>query len=76
MKPVRVGGCVGGGRGCALSAEAGLRRFEIEHALLSVEDALILLDTRPAEAVEAAALERIRNGLATVLRNLEPEAVR
>ena len=47
---------------------ADLRRFRLEHALLSLENTLILLDARPAEAVEITALERVRDDLAVLLR--------
>lgn len=47
---------------------ADLRRFRLEHALRSLENTLILLDTRPAEAIEISALERVRDDLALLLR--------
>jgi hypothetical protein len=47
---------------------ADLRRFRLEHALQSLENTLILLDVRPAEAIEMAALERVRDDLALLLR--------
>ena len=34
-----------------------LRRFRLEHALQSLENTLILLDARPAEAIEISALD-------------------
>ena len=45
-----------------------LRRFRLEHALQSLGNTLVLLDARPAEAIEIAALERVRDDLAVVLR--------
>jgi len=45
-----------------------LRRFQLEHALKAIEDALILLDTKPAEAIEVSALERVRDDLSVLLR--------
>ncbi len=47
---------------------ADLRRFRLEHALQSLENTLILLDARPAEAIEISALERVRDDLALLLR--------
>jgi hypothetical protein len=49
------------------------RRFRAKHALRSLEDALMLLRTRPAEGVEIAALERVRDDLAIVLRLAEAD---
>jgi glutamyl-tRNA reductase len=47
---------------------ADLRRFRLQHALQSLEDALILLDTHPAEAIELSALERVRDDLDVLVR--------
>lgn len=47
---------------------ADLRRFRLEHALRSLENTLVLLDARPAEAIEISALERVRDDLALLLR--------
>jgi len=47
---------------------AELRRFRVKHALHAVEDALALLRPAPAEGIEIAALERVRDDLAVVLR--------
>jgi hypothetical protein len=47
---------------------ADKRRFRVKHALRSLEDALMLLRTRPADGIEVAALERVRDDLAVVLR--------
>ena len=52
----------------AYSAPSDIRRFRLEHALNAIENALILLDTKPAEAIELAALERVRDDLAILLR--------
>ncbi len=54
------------------TTSAELRRFRVKHALRSIEDALILLEHKPAEGVETSALERVRDDLAVVLRTLEP----
>ena len=54
------------------SNSAEIRRFRVKHALRSIEDALTLLDDQPAEGIETAALERVREDLAVVLRTLEP----
>jgi len=54
------------------STIAEVRRFRVKHALRSIEDALTLLEDRPAEGIETAALERVRDDLAVVLRTLEP----
>ena len=55
------------------SAAADRCRFRVKHALLAVEDALALLEPRPAEGIEVAALERVRDDLAVVLRAAEAE---
>jgi hypothetical protein len=73
-EPVRVGGCVGGGRLLSLSPVADIRRFRVKHALRSIEDALILLDSERPNGVQVAALEQIRDDLAIVLRAAEAEA--
>jgi hypothetical protein len=49
------------------------RRFRIKHALRAVEDALRLLEPRPAEGIEIQALERVRDDLVVVLRVAEAE---
>jgi hypothetical protein len=51
---------------------AEIRRFRVKHAMRSIEDALSLLDDKPAEGIETSALERVREDLAVVLRTLEP----
>jgi hypothetical protein len=68
-----VGVFAGAAPGPAPSAEAGIRRFEIGHALRSIEDALILLDGGAPEGLEIAALQRIRDDLAEVLRHVKAE---
>jgi hypothetical protein len=55
------------------SAAADRCRFRVKHALLAVEDALTLLEPTPAEGIEVAALKRIRDDLAVVLRAAEAE---
>lgn len=52
---------------------ADMRRFRVKHALRSLEDALMLLETRPAEGIDIAALERVRDDLAVVLRLAEAD---
>ena len=54
------------------STPAEIRRFRVKHALRSIEDALSLLEDKPAEGIETKALERVREDLAVVLRTLEP----
>ena len=51
---------------------AEIHRFRVKHALRSIEDALSLLDDKPADGIETSALERVRDDLAVVLRTLEP----
>ena len=68
----RVGGCVGDGR-LSLSPVADHRRFRVKHALKSIEDALILLDSERPNGVQVGALEQIRDDLAIVLRVAEAE---
>ena len=50
------------------SVPSDIHRFRLEHALEAIENALILLDTKPAEAIEISALERVRDDLAILLR--------
>jgi hypothetical protein len=64
---------VGGGLMFSPSAAADRRRFRVKHALHSIEDALHLLAGQPAEGIEIAALERIRDDLAVILRLAEAE---
>ena len=52
----------------AYSVPSDIRRFRLEHALEAIENALILLDTKPAEAIEISALERVRDDLTILLR--------
>ena len=68
--PVRVDGSVGGGSRLSLTSPADIRRFRVAQALKSIENALILLDSTPAEGVEISALERVRDDLSVVLREL------
>jgi hypothetical protein len=46
------------------------RRFRVEHALYAVEDALRLLGPAPAEGIEVSALERVRDDLSVLLRDV------
>jgi hypothetical protein len=50
------------------------RRFRVKHALRSVEHAIALLDPAPAEGIEIAALERVREDLTVLVRLTEAEA--
>ena len=68
--PVRVDGSVGGGSRLSLTSPADIRRFRVAQALKSIENALILLDSSPGEGVEISALERVRDDLGVVLREL------
>lgn len=54
------------------TTSAEIRRFRVKHALRSIDDALSLLDDKPADGIETSALERVREDLAVVLRTLEP----
>jgi hypothetical protein len=47
------------------------QRFRVEHALYAVEDALRLLESAPAEGIELSALERVRDDLAVLLREVK-----
>jgi hypothetical protein len=57
----------------ARSSAADHRRFRVKHALRAVEDAMALLEPRPADGIEIAALARVRDDLAVVLRRAEAE---
>jgi hypothetical protein len=60
-----------------LSSNASeIRRFQVAHALRSVEDALTLLSRPLVEGVELTALERVRDDLAIVLRRAVAECSR
>jgi hypothetical protein len=52
---------------------ADKRRFRVKHALRSLEDALTLLRAKPADGIEVAALERVRDDLVIVLRLAEAD---
>jgi len=64
---IRFGGHVGDGW-ASPSPVADIRRFRLEHALKSLEDALILLDRERDNGVELSALERVRDDLGVVVR--------
>jgi hypothetical protein len=70
--PVRVVRPPGAGN-CPRSAAADRSRFRVKHALRAVEDALALLEPTPADGIEVAALKRVRDDLAVVLRAAEAE---
>jgi hypothetical protein len=53
------------------SGPADRRRFRVKHALRAVDDALALLEPAPADGIEVAALQRVREDLAVVLREAE-----
>ncbi len=46
------------------------RRFRVEHALYAVEDALRLLEPALAGGIEVSALERVRDDLSVLLRDV------
>jgi hypothetical protein len=46
------------------------RRFRVKHALYAVEDALRLLEPAPADGIELSALERVRDDLSVLLREV------
>jgi hypothetical protein len=50
---------------------ADRRRFRVKHALRAVDDAIALLEPAPADGIEVAALQRVREDLAVVLREVE-----
>jgi len=53
------------------SGPADRRRFRVKHALRAVDDAIALLEPAPADGIEVAALQRVREDLAVVLREAE-----
>jgi hypothetical protein len=53
------------------SGPADRRRFRVKHALRAVDDAIALLEPAPADGIEVAALQRVREDLAVVLREVE-----
>jgi hypothetical protein len=55
------------------SGPADRRRFRVKHALRAVDDAIALLDPAPADGIEIAALQRVREDLEVVLREAEAE---
>ena len=59
---------VGGDPARRLSSPPDIRRFRLAKALQSIEDALMLLESRPAEGIEITALKRVRDDLAVLLR--------
>ncbi len=46
------------------------RRARVAHALRAVEDALLWLEPTPAQGIEIRALERVRDDLAVLLREV------
>jgi hypothetical protein len=55
------------------SGPADRRRFRVKHALRAVDDAIALLEPAPADGIEVAALQRVREDLAVVLREDEAD---
>ena len=55
------------------SGPADRRRFRVKHALRAVDDALALLEPAPTDGIEVAALQRVREDLAVVLREAEAD---
>jgi hypothetical protein len=55
------------------SGPADRRQFRVKHALRAVDDAIALLEPAPADGIEVAALQRVREDLAVVLREAEVE---
>jgi hypothetical protein len=55
------------------SNAADRRRFRVKHALRAVENAMTLLEPKPADGIEIAALQRVRDDLAVVLRAAEAQ---
>jgi hypothetical protein len=53
-----------------------VRRFRVTHALRAVDDAITLLRDEDIEGVELAALGRVRDDLAVVLRLSEAQCRR
>lgn len=53
-----------------------VRRFRVTHALRAVDDAISLLSDEDVEGVELAALGRVRDDLAVVLRLSEAQCRR
>jgi hypothetical protein len=53
-----------------------VRRFRVTHALRAVDDAITLLRDEDVEGVELAALGRVRDDLAVVLRLSEAQCRR
>ena len=53
------------------SGLADRRRFRVKHALRAVDDAIALLDPAPADGLDIAALQRVREDLEVVLREAE-----
>jgi hypothetical protein len=71
---VGVGERVGAGSSFFPSSTAAdRRRFRVKKALRAVEDALHLLDPKPAEGIETDALRRVRDDLVIVLRVAEAD---
>ena len=55
------------------SGPADRRRFRVKYALRAVDDAIALLEPAPADGIEVAALQRVREDLAVVLREVEAD---
>jgi hypothetical protein len=55
------------------SGPADRRRFRLKYALRAGDDAIALLEPAPADGIEVAALHRVREDLAVVLREAEAD---
>ena len=73
----RAGGLSAAARVSPSDARAvDVRRFRVTHALRAVDDAITLLRDEDVEGVELAALGRVRDDLAVVLRLSEAQCRR
>lgn len=65
------------GESCGMTARGSTpeerRRFRVKHALRAVDNAIALLEPSPADGIEIAALERVRDDLTVILRLAEVE---
>ena len=55
------------------SGPAARRRLRVKYALRAVDDAIALLEPAPADGIEVAALQRVREDLVVVLREAEAD---
>jgi len=66
--PVEDGGTFGDGEARPTPSSVADDRRRVKHALNAVDDTLILLEICRPDAIDVAALERVRDELALVLR--------